>query len=200
MATFVAGSAQLFDAEGRTFQIAGPGTLVDATGRRWNAASGESETGQQMTRLAAIPSFWFAWYDFHPDTLVWGAFGVQSMSPKPDSRGNSGTDTITLRFTGPVATEFRNGTISHVRVEPAQPVEFQWVAPDQLDIKPTSPWPTGTVTVLVAAQVADENGTAMGSDYSASFTVGTPYNTAALSPLLVLVGLLFLAVFVRRGR
>ena len=45
------------------------------TGSLWNyhgaATSGELE-GKKLERLAFSPGFWFEWYAFHPETLVYG--------------------------------------------------------------------------------------------------------------------------------
>jgi hypothetical protein len=52
------------------------GTLTDdQTGSGWSfnghAISGEM-TGQELIRLVPVRAFWFAWFSFHQDTLLWG--------------------------------------------------------------------------------------------------------------------------------
>ena len=49
--------------------------LVDEeTGRQWNAFSGEPVDGpadmKPLRRIPAFVSFWFAWKDYHPETLL----------------------------------------------------------------------------------------------------------------------------------
>ena len=52
------------------------GVIFDTqTNSQWNydglATSGENK-GKQLKRLAIEPGFWFEWFAFHPDTLVYG--------------------------------------------------------------------------------------------------------------------------------
>lgn len=52
------------------------GKLYDKqTGSEWNpdgiAVNGKLK-GQQLTRIPAIPNFWFAWVAFYPNTELWG--------------------------------------------------------------------------------------------------------------------------------
>jgi hypothetical protein len=53
-----------------------PGKILDVqTNSEWNydglAISGESK-GLQLERMAIEPGFWFEWFAFHPETLVYG--------------------------------------------------------------------------------------------------------------------------------
>ncbi len=57
-----------------TFSLS-DGRLTDDRGNRWGfdgqAVSGPL-TGTRLTRVAATPSFWFAWVSFNPDTGLYG--------------------------------------------------------------------------------------------------------------------------------
>ena len=48
--------------------------IDDVTGTRWNAFTGEAVEGELMgsalRRIPANYAFWFAWNDYHPDTLL----------------------------------------------------------------------------------------------------------------------------------
>ncbi len=48
--------------------------IDDVTGTRWNAFTGEAAEGEllgsALRRIPANYSFWFAWNDYHPDTLL----------------------------------------------------------------------------------------------------------------------------------
>ena len=64
------------DGEGLTFEQAGEPLLMRdlETGSTWLKGTGEATagpmSGRRLDQLPAFPSFWFAWKDFHPDTLL----------------------------------------------------------------------------------------------------------------------------------
>lgn len=79
------GAVSTFEADGRTFAHEGGFTMVDGGGLRWNMVTGERmegagggngtnatgpETPANLTAVAGMPAFWFAWYGFHPDTRL----------------------------------------------------------------------------------------------------------------------------------
>ena len=53
-----------------------PTSLVDSTGAMWQVTEeflvNESDPAQKFKRLSSHTSFWFGWYQFHPETLVYG--------------------------------------------------------------------------------------------------------------------------------
>lgn len=58
-----------------TFKRTGPEDLADIeTGSAWNpdgeCIRGELK-GQKLDFITPLPSFWFAWAEFHPDTQVY---------------------------------------------------------------------------------------------------------------------------------
>lgn len=50
-----------------------PGTLVDASGRRWRVSEEAllSESGDSLPRIPGHVAFWFGWYGFYPQTEVY---------------------------------------------------------------------------------------------------------------------------------
>ncbi len=71
--TFQLGYASAWERDGHAFSYASGRTMVDERGRPWDTAGGASMDGaERLDPAQAIPSFWFAWKDFHPDTKVYG--------------------------------------------------------------------------------------------------------------------------------
>ena len=52
-----------------------PTTLLDNSGARWmvteEALVAESDPSQTLPRIPSITSFWFGWYQYHPDTEIY---------------------------------------------------------------------------------------------------------------------------------
>ena len=52
-----------------------PATLLDDAGARWTVTEdrlvAEADSAQTLPRLPSITSFWFGWYQYHPDTEVY---------------------------------------------------------------------------------------------------------------------------------
>ncbi len=52
-----------------------PTTLLDDSGARWTvteeALVAESDPSQTLPRIPSITSFWFGWYQYHPDTEIY---------------------------------------------------------------------------------------------------------------------------------
>jgi hypothetical protein len=75
-ASGVAFDRRLPDGQTLTFEIEEPLTLTDLeTGSTWDGLTGEAQSGPlagaTLTRVKSTQSFWFGWYDFHPDTEVY---------------------------------------------------------------------------------------------------------------------------------
>jgi hypothetical protein len=76
-ATGVVFERTLADGQLLTFEAEDGLTLVDLeTGSTWDGLEGEAVSGplagETLTRVKSTQSFWFGWYDFHPDTDVYG--------------------------------------------------------------------------------------------------------------------------------
>jgi hypothetical protein len=76
-ATGVVFERRLDDGETLTFEAENGLTLVDLeTGSTWDGLNGIAISGplvgESLTRVKSTQSFWFGWYDFHPDTDVYG--------------------------------------------------------------------------------------------------------------------------------
>ena len=58
-------------------RVTSPESLLEdiKTGSRWQMSDGQAIegplTGQRLVRVAAHPAFWFGWYGFFPDSMVW---------------------------------------------------------------------------------------------------------------------------------
>ena len=76
-ATGVAYERTLPDGRILNFEVKEGMTLVDLeTGSTWNGIGGEAISGplagEALARVKSTLSFWFGWFDFHPDTDVYG--------------------------------------------------------------------------------------------------------------------------------
>ena len=64
--------------EGETFEGL-PLALVDSDGLEWtvteDALLSTSDPSESLARLPSHPAFWFGWFAFHPDTLLYEAKG-----------------------------------------------------------------------------------------------------------------------------
>ena len=75
-------AARVYERQGQRFAISPenpatlrlPTALVDSRGDSWQVTEdylvSTSNTSQKLKRLPTHMSFWFGWYSFHPDTLV----------------------------------------------------------------------------------------------------------------------------------
>ena len=56
-----------------------PTALVDDTGARWNvteeALVAEADPSHRLPRIPSITSFWFGWYQYHPETEIYAPGG-----------------------------------------------------------------------------------------------------------------------------
>ncbi len=52
-----------------------PAVLVDDTGARWTVTEtglvSEADSSNMLTRIPSITSFWFGWFQYHPDTEIY---------------------------------------------------------------------------------------------------------------------------------
>lgn len=172
VATFAQGSAHLFSSGGHTFSPGPDGRLVDERGTRWDPRNGTSEQGDSLEALAGIPSFWFAWLDFHPDTVVWGAFGIESITPRRGARAVDDVTPVVVEFTSAVDAGQRENITSLLRVSPDTPVQLRWQGDRQLVVTPSPRWPTGRISLSFDPSLKDGNGTALEVETSSFFTVG----------------------------
>lgn len=71
--TFYGGSAQAFAAAGHVFRHYSDCHLIDENGDIWNTVTGQQLNGtERLQALNSVLVYWFAWYDFNPDTSVYG--------------------------------------------------------------------------------------------------------------------------------
>lgn len=77
-------STRVYAREGRTFAATGPAgpggqpqTLVDEDGMEWRVTEeglvNASEASRMLPRIPSRLTFWFGWFEFHPDTLFYEA-------------------------------------------------------------------------------------------------------------------------------
>ena len=75
-------SARAYVREGETFSLeegedseATPRYLVDSSGSRWQvteeALISEGDPSRTLSRIPTLTSFWFGWYQYHPDTEIY---------------------------------------------------------------------------------------------------------------------------------
>ena len=75
-------SARAYVREGETFSAeegedteAAPRFLVDSSGSRWEvteeALVKEDDPSRTLSRIPTLTSFWFGWYQYHPDTEIY---------------------------------------------------------------------------------------------------------------------------------
>jgi hypothetical protein len=70
--TFCGGSAQAFKADHHEFQPQSNCRMQDEEGNVWNTATGEQlDGGEKLQVLTYVIVYWFAWYDFNPDTSLY---------------------------------------------------------------------------------------------------------------------------------
>ena len=79
--------ARVYSRQGRTFHLADgggvasglPEVIVDSKGVEWRvteeALVNVEDAGRTLPRVPSHLSFWFGWFAFHPDTLVYGEAG-----------------------------------------------------------------------------------------------------------------------------
>ena len=82
LASSISSDARVFERGGREFKLnpdeqtpVVPKTVVDDEGQVWQVSdtSLTSPDGETLERLPSFVSFWFGWYAFHPDTLLYEA-------------------------------------------------------------------------------------------------------------------------------
>ncbi len=202
LATMVEGAANLFDATGRLFVALDAGVLHDAAAGTWDPLTGTSGQGEALVRLPGIPAFWFAWFDFHPDTIVWGAFGIEKMSPADGAGPVNPTTPVVLEFSAPVDDSQRDGIHDLVAIEPATTATFEWSGPTTLTIRADAGWPFGRTTVSIDGSLRDENGTAMEVGFNSSFTVAehAAPGPTAFALLALLAAVVLTLVHSRKSR
>ena len=69
-------AVRAFDSGGLTFEAgADDALLTSADGRTWQIgeAALTSDDGEQLRRIGGHLAYWFGWFGFYPDTLVYGA-------------------------------------------------------------------------------------------------------------------------------
>ncbi len=75
-------SARAYAREGMTFSVEGgeetgatPRFLLDSDGSRWEVTEEalvlEGDPSRTLARLPTLTSFWFGWYQYHPDTEIY---------------------------------------------------------------------------------------------------------------------------------
>jgi hypothetical protein len=101
--TFAAGSAQAFEAGDRTFEAVDDRMMKDGEGGLWDMMTGAGPSGS-LTPVRSSPSFWFAWYDFYPETLTYG-FDLTGGTPRSgDPIGTTLNPRVVLLVLGAVAS------------------------------------------------------------------------------------------------
>ena len=71
VATCVHGSAQAFNAGGYSFKPYGSLLMVSDDDGLWNMVTGQRlDSAETLESVRHLPVYWFAWYDFYPETLL----------------------------------------------------------------------------------------------------------------------------------
>ena len=76
-------AARVYERSGQEFSLPGggvpvglPASLIDAGGTEWRvteeALVNTGDTSETLERIYSQISFWFGWFAFHPDTLLYG--------------------------------------------------------------------------------------------------------------------------------
>ncbi len=80
LASSISSDARVFERDGRQFELnpdeqtpVVPNTVVDQDGQVWTVSDTglTGPGGETLGRLPSYVSFWFGWYAFHPDTLLY---------------------------------------------------------------------------------------------------------------------------------
>lgn len=80
LASSISSDARVFERDGREFALnpdeqtpVVPKTVVDEDGQVWQVSDTglTGPDGETLERLPSYVSFWFGWYAFHPDTLLY---------------------------------------------------------------------------------------------------------------------------------
>ena len=82
LASSISSDARVFERKGESFAlnpnqrtVAVPASVIDAGGNVWRVSDDQlvGPAGESLVRLPSHVSFWFGWYAFHPDTLLFEA-------------------------------------------------------------------------------------------------------------------------------
>ena len=68
-------AVRAFDRQGQEFSASSDGrSLLSDDGRSWRITEEAlvAEDGERLTRIGGHLAFWFGWFGFYPDTLVYG--------------------------------------------------------------------------------------------------------------------------------
>ena len=68
--TYFQGSAQAFHADSLTFSHKSGIIMIDEEDGEWNMLTGENTVKGKLSPVVSISVYWFAWYDFYPETKV----------------------------------------------------------------------------------------------------------------------------------
>lgn len=206
--TFHDDAAHLFDAAGHDFRFVRDGVMADERDREWSMTAGQLLNGTlRLERLAAIPAFWFAWYDFHRDTRVWGALGVAATNPGHRAGNVDPNTTIFIRFTDALVDPQREDPATIIDIEPKVSGEWRWVDAASVEFTPEEPLADGHYRVEVHKNATDVHNNTLGRFHVFLFTVGGPApggadgrELASIGVLAGLVALVAAAILFRRKR
>lgn len=103
VAAYAAEEAQVYRAGDRDFTAGETeGTFVDDRGVVYDALTGKGDDGTRLERVPVRTTYWFAWRDFHKDTMVWLGEedgkddGGDGLVPGEDVRGSPATPSLAL--------------------------------------------------------------------------------------------------------
>lgn len=141
--TFKEGTVRVFhrDAQQR-FAPLNASHMRDQLGNAWELATGRAEDGGRLEPVPTVTSFWFAWVDFHPDTLLYGAARVVRLEPSQPVPRDA---VVVVTFSHPME---RAGVERGLRVEPGRDVNLTWTDDRTLHVAPLAPWDAGVTYKL----------------------------------------------------
>lgn len=148
--THYAGGVQAFFTDGRNFTWDGGFKMSDEGGGTWNMVTGEGPGETRLEAVEALPSFWFAWVNAHPDTRI---FAMQA-DPVPAAGLNLNLlHPITLAMIGILAyTGFMVGRYAWTRWRGRrQLLMSDWMSPKH-------GWVNGILAGIVGAAVLYDAG------------------------------------------
>jgi hypothetical protein len=188
--------------------VAGPGSnMTDEFGNIYSRSTGRTPDGLGgLQRVVTIPSFWFAWIDFYPKTLLIGALGVRSESITAEQGSHGKKEPIRLVFTAEISAPSRSLASEHVTTLPAIPIRVSWADNRTLVVEPAQgEWPMGPLEMSLDQNIAAQQMGSLSQDVTFAYEVAERSQlrgsaTPGLPLLWIVLGLAAVAATMRRGR
>lgn len=135
VAAYWAGAASFWHAENKTFEDVDERRMRSDDGLHWFKATGQAvdpETGnlsgERLERIPAVPSYWFAWKDFHPETTIYNATSQPSSQAVWERVTLANSQLMILMLIGAVFVLWVTGGAVRRRVKGTEEPEPDWHA------------------------------------------------------------------------